>query len=352
MAYHGRAIVLALRLHPDRHLRVHDEAAPEPGPGEAMIRVTAVGLCGSDRHWIVDGGIGDARLEAPLVLGHEFAAVAETGQYRGRLVAADPAVPCQRCGPCLRGAANLCLDLRFAGHGRTDGALREFVAWPERCLLPLSEAVSDAEAAIVEPLAVAVHAMDLAGSVDGATVSVVGCGPIGLLLVALARAGGASTVAATDPLRHRLDAATAFGATDVREATPSGDERAALLASIPGPGYDIAFDVSGEAAAVETAVQVTGPGATVVLVGIPSDDRTTFGASTARRKGLTLKLSRRSTPAAFQRAVELADGRSLGLERLVTLRVPLREATTGFDSLVARDGLKVIVEPGAGRGSP
>ena len=339
--------MLALRLHPDRQLRLHDEPTPEAGPGDAIVRVGAVGLCGSDRHWVVDGGIGDARLEAPLILGHEFAGVAEAGRYEGRLVAVDPAIPCERCGPCLAGAANLCLDLPFAGHGTTDGALREFVAWPERCLQPLSEAIGAVEAALVEPLAVAVHALDLAGTLDGATVAVIGCGPIGLMIVALAHAAGAATVSATDPLRHRLDAALDFGATHVVEATALGDERALFRATIPGPGYDVVFEVSGEAPAVETAVSVAGPGAQVVLVGIPPDDRTTFGASAARRKGLTLKLSRRSTPSAFRRAVALAEAGTLGLGRLVTLRVPLREATSGFDSLVARDGLKVIVEPGA-----
>lgn len=338
--------MLALRLHPDRALRLHEEAVPEPRDGEAVIRVTAVGLCGSDRHWLLDGGIGDARLEAPLVLGHEFGGVAESGIYRGRRVAADPAIPCERCAPCVAGAQNLCLDLHFAGHGHTDGALRELVAWPERCLRPLSDGVTDAEAAIVEPLAVACHAMDLAGGVDGATVAVIGAGPIGLLVVALARAAGASTIAATDPLPHRLDAAIAFGATFAEPASPSGDERAALLARAPS-GYDVVFDACGEPDAVETAIEMARPGAAVILVGIPSGDRTTFTASTARRKGLVLKLSRRSTPDAFRRAAELVDAGGLGVERLVTLRVPLRAAQAGFDALIARSELKVIVEPAA-----
>lgn len=122
-----------------------------------------MGLCGSDRHWLIDGGTGDVELERPLILGHEFAGVVETGRLRGRLLAVDPAVPCLRCEPCRTGAANLCLGLRFVGHGRTDGALRAWVARPGRCLYPPAESVDDASGALVEPLAIAIHALDLGG---------------------------------------------------------------------------------------------------------------------------------------------------------------------------------------------
>lgn len=339
--------MLTLRLHPGGELRIHDEPVPTPDPGDALVRVTAVGLCGSDRHWLVDGGTGDVELERPLILGHEFAGVVETGCLRGRLVAVDPAVPCLRCEPCRTGAANLCLDLRFAGDGRTDGALRERVAWPERCLHPLAESVDDASGALVEPLAVAIHALDLGGPVEGATVGVVGCGPIGLLLVAQARAAGAAAIVATDPHRHRLAAAVELGATATIEATDEADERALAVAATGGRGLDVVFDAAGDAAAVETAVEIARPGGQVVLVGIPPNDRTTFRASVARRKGLTIRVSRRSTESAFRRAVELTDRRWLDLDPLITLRVPLAEAVRGFAALVGRSGIKVVVEPTA-----
>src|SRR6185503_3977655 len=114
------------RLHAAGDVRVHDEPAPVPGPDEKLLRVTAVGLCGSDLHWFGEAGIGDARLAQPLILGHEFAGVTETGQR----VAIDPAVPCEVCELCREGHPNLCLEVRFAGHDRQDGALRELMAWP------------------------------------------------------------------------------------------------------------------------------------------------------------------------------------------------------------------------------
>ena len=339
--------MLALRLHPDRRLQLHDEAVPVPGPGQALLRISAVGLCGSDRHWMVDGGIGDAVLETPLVLGHEFAAVVETGRLAGRRVAVDPADACGTCELCRRNQSNLCQSIRFAGHGRTDGALREWMAWPEDCLYPVADRVGDAEVALIEPLAVAAHAVTLGKIREGGTVAVIGCGPIGVLLVALARRSGASTVIATDLLRHRLDLATAFGATVAVRVSGAGDESGAILDAAGGRGCDVVFEVAGESPAVETAVGAAGPGSRVVLVGIPSDDRTTFTASVARRKGLTLKLVRRSTPDAFRRAVELAESGELALGRLVSDRVRLQDAAQVVERFVDRAGMKVIIEPGA-----
>jgi L-iditol 2-dehydrogenase len=343
--------MLALRLHPDLQLRLHHEPIPTPSAGEALIRVTAVGLCGSDRHWMVDGGIGDAVLETPLVLGHEFGGIVETGRLTGRRVAVDPAAPCDTCEFCLAGTSNLCQSIRFAGHGRTDGALRGWMTWPEACLHPISDRIDDAVAALVEPLAVAIHAMDLGHLRHGQSVAVIGSGPIGILLVALAHRAGGSVVIATDSLRHRLEAASAFGATSAIEVSPTGEHGAAILDATNGRGCDLVLEAAGENAAVESAVEGARPGSRVVLVGIPSDDRTTFTSSVARRKGLTLKLARRSTPDTFRRAVELAESGELELGRLVSRRAPLgsADAVAGF---IARDGMKVILEPGAAQVLP
>jgi len=197
----------AVRLHGVGDVRLHQELAPVPAPGESLVRVTAVGLCGSDLHWFGEGGIGNARLGLPLVLGHEFAGVTASGQR----VAVDPAVPCEQCELCHAGHPNLCENQRFAGHDDTDGGLREYLAWPDRCLVPLPHAVNDAEGALLEPLGIAVHAVDLAHIRAGLTVGVFGCGPIGLLVLQVARAAGASTVLVTEPRPHRLAAAERFG---------------------------------------------------------------------------------------------------------------------------------------------
>jgi L-iditol 2-dehydrogenase len=153
-------------------------------------------------------------------------------------------------------------------------------------------------------------------------------------------------VMASDPHRHRLDAAARMGATDVIEAHASADDATAILASTGGRGLDVAFDAAGDPEAVDTAIATARPGGVVVLVGIPSADRTAFTASVARRKGLTLVLSRRSTTDAFRRAALLAADGTIDLASLITLRVPLGEGRRAFEALGERTGLKAIVEPG------
>jgi L-iditol 2-dehydrogenase len=325
--------VKALRLHGAGDLRLHDEPSPVPAAGEVLLRVAAVGLCGSDRHWFDEGGIGDAVLTGPLVLGHEFAGVIETGSRAGERVAVDPAIPCARCAVCLAGQPHLCLRLRFAGHGSTDGALRSRLTWPEALACALPDSLSDAEAALLEPLGVALHAFDLGHVRPGTRAGVFGCGPIGLLLIQALRAGGAAEIIATDVLPHRLEAAAALGATPALEVGEGG------------LGVDVAFEAAGEDGAVADAIAATRPGGRVVLVGIPAGDRTSFTASTARRKGLTLLLSRRMKPADLPRAIRLVEQGLVSLAPLVTARYGLDEWRAAFGDLVERRGLKVVVEP-------
>ena len=134
-------------------------------------------------------------------------------------------------------------------------------------------------------------------------------------------------------------------------SSPEGAEWPAALAATRGRGFDVVFEAAGEPDAVEAAIQVVRPGGTVILVGIPSEDRTSFTASVARRKGLTIRVSRRSTSHSFGRAAQLIDSHVLDLAPLITLRVPLSDAARGFDALVARSGNKVIVQPSPSRDS-
>jgi L-iditol 2-dehydrogenase len=328
------------RLHGRRDVRLHEEPRPEPKPGEALLRVRAVGLCGSDLHWFEEESIGGVPLTRPLVLGHEFAA--ETAG--GRLVAVDPAVPCESCEPCREGHPNLCEAVRFAGHGEEDGALREWVAWPERCLFPLPASFTPADGAMLEPLGIALHALDLAHLRPGMTVGVFGCGPIGLLALQVARLARAARLFATElAIRpHRLEAARTLGAEAF--AAEGGREARSIRDATAGRGLDLAVEAAGDNEAVDAAVEAVRPGARVVLAGIPRDSRTSFVASSARRKGLTLVLARRMKHA-YPRAIDLVAGGQVELRSGVTHRFPLSEVGAAFAAAAARQGLKVVVEP-------
>jgi len=316
------------RLYGAGDLRVAQEPDPSAVPaGHSRVRVTAVGLCGSDLHWFAEGGIGDAVVERPLVLGHEFAGVLDDGTR----VAVDPAIPCGVCESCLEGNPNLCPTVRFAGHSTQDGGLRELLVWPSHRLHALPDTISDAGGAVLEPLGVAIHAFDLGHVRIGSSVAVVGCGPIGLLVVQLARAAGATSVLAVEPLAHRRAAALAYGADVALEP-----------GNAAGSVFDVAFEVAGTDAAVDTAMQLVRPGARVVLAGIPDDDRTSFSAALARRKGLSLIMVRRMKDV-YPRAIALVQRGLVDVESLVTARYPLEQADEAFAAAVKREGLKVVI---------
>lgn len=329
------------RLHGVGDIRLHEEPPPVPGPGESVVRVTAVGLCGSDLHWYGEGGIGDAVLDGPLVVGHEIAGVIEGGPRHGQRVAVDPAIPCGGCAVCETGYGNLCPDVRFAGHGKLDGGLRERMTWPSELLHPLPDTLSDADGAMLEPLGVAVHTVDLGHVRLGAPVAVIGCGPIGLLVVQLARLTGASTVVAVDPLPHRRAAALRSGAD---HALAPEDAEPGFWAELEGMGARTAFEVAGTDDAVRIALTAARPGGRVVLAGIPDEDRTAFPASLARRKGLTIALVRRMN-LTYPRAIRLVESGKVDVSSLVTERFPLSRVADAFPAAVSRGGLKVLVEP-------
>ena len=201
----------SVRLHGAGDLRWRDEPAPLVGESETLVRVTDVGVCGSDLHWFAEGGIGDARLTRPVVPGHEIAGVVEEGPLAGTPVAVDPAIPCGACPSCLRGNRNLCPQVGFAGHGTIDGGLREIMAWPTHLLHPLPPALATTDGAVLEPLGVAIHALDLGHLRPACTIAVVGCGPIGLLLLQAALASGATAALAVDPLAHRREERSVAG---------------------------------------------------------------------------------------------------------------------------------------------
>src|SRR5262249_49725945 len=325
------------RLHGASDLRLADEAEPVPGPGDCLVRVTAVGLCGSDLHWWTEGGIGDARLHRRIVRGHEFAGVIVDGLGTGLRVAVDPANPCNGCDVCRAGNHNLCPAVAFAGHADVDGALREYLTWPAELLVPLPDGVSDVDGALLEPLGVALHAFALGHVRAGWSVGVFGCGPIGLMLVRLARLAGAGLVVASDPLAHRRDAALRYGADAVWD--PAGELDVDL-----GVGVDVAFEGAGAGDAGRGRMGAVRPGAKVVLVGIPDADTTSFPAALARRKGLSLVLSRRMNDT-YPRAIRLVERGDVDLSTLVTARFPLDQASDAFAVAVARTGLKTVITP-------
>jgi L-iditol 2-dehydrogenase len=218
------------------------------------------------------------------------------------------------------------------------------MVWPTQCFHVLPDTLSDVEGVMLEPLGVALHAIDLGHLRPGMTIGVFGSGPIGLLITQLARIAGAARIIATDRLPHRLDAAHALGASQVLLASDDGQEHAEVWAAADERGVDVAFEAANDSVATQTAIAAAKPGGCVVLVGIPDNDRTWFTASVARRKGLTIKLVRRMKHT-YPRAIMLVESGLVDVRSIVTHRFPLGAYTQAFDIASKRSGLKVIVEP-------
>ena len=347
----------AARLLGPRQMEVSDvPLPPPPKPDEVRIAVTAVGICGSDLHNYEDARIGDTRIVAPLVLGHEFAGVvldappdARDGDDQplrvGQRVAVDPATPCWRCELCEAGHPNLCRRLHFCGLYPDDGALREQMNVPARSCFAVPDSISDAGAALLEPLGVALHAVNLAHIRLGDTVVVQGCGPIGLLIQRLARHSGAGQVYAFDRLPWRAEKAKVWGATDAW--TIDSDPVARLADVTGGRGADVVIEAAWADHSVAQAIEMARLGGRVLLAGIPSADEVRFKHSSARRKGLTIKMVRRMKHV-YPRATALVLAGVVDVEDLVSHRFPLEGAPEAFALNVSYPpGLhKVVIEVG------
>ena len=302
-----------------------------------------MGICGSDVHWFSEGCIGGVPLTQPLVLGHEFTADVLSGPLHGTRVAVDPAIPCGTCEFCSEGNPNLCPSVRFAGTGTVDGALAEYIAWPNNNLFTMPDSVSNHDGALLEPLGVAMHALSLGPVQPGMSVGVYGCGPIGLLAIQLAKLSGATHIYASDLLPERLRAALAMGATEALQA--DGQERAAIRVATHQRGVDVAFEAAGADEAVETAMVTCKPGGRVVIIGIPSEDRTTFTASVARKKGLSIMMCRRMKHT-YPRAIDLVAAGRVDLKSLVSHCFTFAEYQQAFLSAERREGIKAVIDLG------
>jgi L-iditol 2-dehydrogenase len=356
------------RLYGPRDVRVEEAAEPgEPGPGEALIRVTAMGICGSDLHYYREGALGGVSPTGPFILGHEFAAcveavgpseAAQAGQpvtasgpgttpsaiTPGMRVAVEPGRNCGRCESCQMGHPNLCPAVQFCATPPVEGCLRERMLYPTRFLFPLPPGIGDAEGAALEPLGIALHAVRLGKLSPGQTVAILGGGCIGLLLTQLCRAAGASQILVTEPVPHRREAAVRFGATDVLDPGRS-NVGAAIRERTGGRGVDVALEAAGAPRTPAESVEAVKHGGRVVLVGIPADDRLELSHAAGRRKGVTLQFSRRMKHT-YPTAIALVESGRIDLRGYVTHRFPLAEAATAFDVAdTYRDGaLKVVID--------
>ncbi len=340
----------AARLHGIRDLRLEELPKPVPGPGEVLLKVAAVGVCGSDVHYYLEGRIGSQVVTGPMILGHEFSAwVAEMGDgvtelESGQLVAVEAGIPCGACEQCLHGHPNLCPNVRFCSTPPVDGVYAEYTVMPVENCFPQPDGMDPVEGAMLEPLGIAIHTVDLGHLKAGDTVAVLGAGPIGLLTAAVARAGGASEVYMTEPLAFRRQFALDYVA-DVALDPTENDVTEEILRLTGGRGVDVAFEAAGAPETPQQAATVTRLGGKVIIAGIPSEDVMTFSPDTVRRRGLTIKMVRRSKHT-YERALRLVGAGQVDVKSLATHLLPLERIGEAFEMVAGyQDGvLRAVIK--------
>ncbi len=327
-------MIRAARLYAPKDLRVEaSDPAPEPGPGEVRVRIGAGGICGSDLHYYLHGGFGAVRLKEPMILGHEIAGTVEKvgpdvdDLVPGTVVAVNPSRPCGVCDWCRAGLSNHCTDMRFLGSAmrtpHVQGGFRELLTCLRSQAVPVGPGVSINAAAFAEPLAVCLHAVSQAGSLDGARVLVTGAGPIGVLTAAAARHAGAVEIVVTDVLDEPLAFARAVGAT----STANVAGREPWLERNP-QSFDVVFEASGNAAALVAALDWVRSRGTIVQIGNMGNAELPMSRIVARE--LTLRGSFRFH-GEFATAVALISDGAIDVAPLLTAVLPLAEATPAFE---------------------
>lgn len=339
----------AARLYGPGDMRVDDISKPEPGPGEALLQVLSVGICGSDVHYFLDGGIGDDKVKEPFVIGHEFSArVAALGPGAagppvGTRVAVEPAISCGHCEFCEAGHPNLCEHILFCSTPPTEGAFREYLAHPAHLCFPIPDEIDDAEGAMLEPLGVALHTVGLAKLRPGDTVAIVGAGPIGLLTLQVALRSGARAAYVVDLIPERLALAEALGATATFKAD-TGDAVRWLMGLTGGRGVDVAFEAAwADETTTRLVAETARRGGKLIMCGIPRENVAVFPAHAVRRKGLTIKYVRRMKHT-YPRAIALVRDGLIDVKRLVTHTFPLAQTADAYRLVASyREGVMKAV---------
>jgi len=323
-------------IHARRDLRVEEVALGTPGPGEVLLDIGAGGICGSDLHYYLDGGFGTVRVQEPMVLGHEVAGTVAalgsgvTGLKEGDRVAVNPSNPCGACEYCARGEPQHCLEMRFWGSAMRmphvqGGFRRRLVAAARQCV-KVGDTVSIGEAAMSEPLSVALHAVGQAGDVSGKRVLVTGFGPIGGVVLLALRHAGAAEVVVTDLVDEPLALARKIGAGG---AVNVATDKAALVEEERDKGrFDLAFECSGNPRALAQAIACVRPRGTIVQVGIGGAFDVPMNSVVA--KELRLVGTFRFHPE-FEVAAGLIARREIDVRPLITATRPLAEAEAAFN---------------------
>ncbi|MBN2013192.1 alcohol dehydrogenase catalytic domain-containing protein [candidate division KSB1 bacterium] len=337
-----------------RNMELQDKPAPKVQDiHDVLLKIDAVGVCGSDMHYYTTGRIGDQIVKYPFTVGHEcVATVHEVGSSvsnikPGDRVAVEPAVSCGECDQCKHGRFHTCYHLQFLGcPGQLEGCLSEYIVMPEKNCFPIKATMSLERSVLVEPVSIACYALRLAGNLTGKTVGILGTGPIGLSVLLSAHGLDTGKIYATDKINSRLEFAKNLGASwtgnpdEVDIAQAVHDQEQYLL--------DVVFECCGQQEALDQALDILKPGGMLLIVGIPEVDRISFDISKIRRKEITVRNVRRQNECVEQ-AMQIVAEHPFPIEKMVTHAFTLEKTRDAFEIVAGyQDGvIKAMIQVNA-----
>jgi L-iditol 2-dehydrogenase len=345
--------VKAVFLNKPGRLEINDLPVPQIRQAtEVLLRMKAVGVCGSDLHYFRCGKIGAQEVTYPWIIGHECIAVVEavgpevTKVAKGDSVSVDPLVVCGHCEQCLAGRKHTCRNQAFLGcPGQLQGCMAEYLVIPQDSCFSIDPSLSPGAGVMIEPLAISIYALQTLDSPKEKTIAILGTGPIGLCVLIAARHAGVREIYTTEKLAYRADAAAKLGASWSGVVTETDIVEDIL--TMESRGLDAVFDCSGEQSAFDQAVQVLRPGGTLLIVGIPEVDRVCFDIHQLRRKEITIKNIRRQNEC-VPAAIRLAGAHTAELATVVTHHFRMPESQQAYEMVADyRDGvIKALIHFG------
>ncbi len=329
-------------LHDKKDLRIEPVAVGEMKDDQVLVRIGAGGICGSDLHYYLDGGFGVVRVKQPIVLGHEVAGTVEavgakvTRVKPGERIALNPSRPCGQCKFCQAGEHQHCVDMWFYGSAmrmpHSQGAFRELIVVDEYQCEPVGDKVSLGEAACAEPLSVALHAAQQAGSLIGKRVLVTGSGPIGALVVAAARFAGALEVVATDLHDAALAKATEMGATRTVNVSVEPGLKADEFTANKGY-FDVAIECTGAGVVLRDVIPALRPRGTLIQVGVSGEVPIAINALVGKEIRLVGSFRFHGEYALAARLIK--EGR-INVKPIITATLPVERAVEAFEMAADR----------------
>lgn len=337
----------AVVIHGVRDLRLEDVPTPVPSEDELLLKVAAVCVCGSDLHYYLEGGVGTKKIREPQIPGHEIAAWVDDdraeawGLEKGQLVAVEPTRVCGHCEHCVNGRPNLCPSQHFHGGPPWQGALAEYFTATREVVIPVPDGFTPATTAALEAVGIGIHAMRKTDLQLGQSVTILGAGPIGQILLQLARGHGAGRIMVVEPIEYRRDKALQLGADD---AVATWEDAASLT---QGHGTDLVIEATNSPEAFAHAVQCVKWAGRIVLVGIPSGiNYAAMDAMPFRSKEPAVYICNKMGHV-YPAAIEVVRRGMIDMDALLPHHVTLDEAISAYDRQAEyRDGaIKTVIYP-------